>query len=166
MALPIIAAAALITGLGSLYQMVKRDPNADLAQYIKQKKIDAAQSEARHMQLSEETHQEFSMARKKHLEGLVELKQGLDEGYKSPVEYGIEGGGLSARDMPLVRMMAANLGMDPQDLVARFDPMRSNFFTPSDRRGETVTSPLQDVIRRKTGDQGPAQMNPTGGFGL
>jgi hypothetical protein len=165
MALPILAGAAVLGGLSVLYSAFKKDPNIDLAQFIKGRQLEEAMKAASHMQMEEKTRQEFAQVRRKRLEGLVETKQGLDEGWRSPAEFGIKGGGISAQDMPLVNMMAAQLGMDPQDLVARFDPTRSNFYTPTDRRGESITPPLKDVIRRKMEDAGPAQMNPMGGFG-
>jgi hypothetical protein len=61
---------------------------------------------------------------------LLSTKVGLDRGFVSPVELGIKGGGYAARDLPLIRQVAAQVGMDPEDLAARFDPTRSGPYTP------------------------------------
>lgn len=159
-------ASGILFGLSVIYDTWKKDPNVDLAKFIKGRQLEAAATAASHFKMEEATHREFAQARSSKLQGMVEEKKGLTEGWISPAELNIKGGGLAARDMPLVNMMAAQLGMDPQDLVARFDPARSNFYTPSDRRGEMVRPSLQNVVKQRVEDQGPAQMNPTSGFGL
>ena len=161
---PLLVASGIITGMGVIYNAWKKDPALDMAQFIKGRQLEAAMKAARGLRLEEKVRGEFAQMRSERLQNLVETKQGLTEGWISPVELGIEGGGLSARDMPLVNLMAANLGMDPQDLVAKFDPTRSNFYTPTDRRGESITPALKQVLRNR-GSQGPAQMNPMRGFG-
>lgn len=135
----ILTAVSLLTGLGSaLYSAFQEDPAIDVkaaVQNAQRQRVDAA---TRRAALREEIETEFSQARIRNLSKLQAVKTGLDAGYVSPVKMGIEGGGLAMRDTPLIEMVAAQIGMDPEDLAARFDPTRANIYEPIGQRGEFI----------------------------
>jgi hypothetical protein len=150
-----------------IYNSWREHPDAKMADHLRVLELESVKRASDKMELGEQVHERFAKSRGEGLRKLVETKQGLDEGWISPADQNIKGGGLAARDMPLVRMMAAQMGVDPQDLVARFDPSRSNFYTPVDKRGETPSRPLASMLPKpETQIMGPAQMNTQGGFGV
>jgi len=70
----------------------------------------------------------------------------LDQGFVSPVELGIRGGGYAARDMPLIRQVAAQVGMDPEDLAARFAPAQLGGYVPPGRPNPLV--PMSERLEK------------------
>lgn len=132
-------------GLGSfIYSMYQEsnDPNVNLAEKLREAQKKEVQAAARRMSAREAVETESHQALVRRNQRLLNVKQGLDRGYISPVELGIRGGGYSERDMPLIRHTAAQLGVDPEELAARFDPSRSGPYTPPSRRAATL-SPLR-----------------------
>lgn len=115
-----------------IYEMYQgaNDPNVDLAETLRAAQKKRVQAAARRMAAREATETEFSMARARRNQQLLGTKMGLEKGAISPVELGIRGGGYAARDVPLIRQVAAQVGMDPEDLAARFDPTRAGPYTP------------------------------------
>jgi hypothetical protein len=121
------------TGLAALiYEMYQgaNDPNVDMAAAIRASQKKQVQAAARRMAAREDVETEFSMARARRNQRLLSTKEGLDRGFVSPVKLGIRGGGYASRDVPLIRQVAAQIGMDPEDLAARFDPTRAGPYTP------------------------------------
>jgi hypothetical protein len=110
------------------------DPNVDLAETIRAAQKKQVQAAARRMAAREDVETEFSMSRARRNQQLLSTKMGLDKGFVSPVELGIRGGGYAARDTPLIQQVAAQIGMDPEDLAARFDPTRAGPYTPPSKR--------------------------------
>lgn len=168
MALPIAGiiygATAAIDILSRIYNAWREHPDQTLAQNLRAAKIAEVHSKISEVSLEEKVRGRFTDLRAQRLQDLVEMKEGLDTGTISPVELGIEGGGLAARDMPMIRGVAARLGMDPQDLIARFDPSRSNMYVPQSRRGNTPR-PSAKQIATPTPDIEPLQLNPMATLG-
>jgi hypothetical protein len=162
----ILGASAVLSALTAVWNAYRKHPDQEMAEHLRTAQLEAVKRASNKMDLEQRVHERFAQERSTGLRKLVETKQGLDEGWISPAEQGIPGGGLAARDLPMVNLMAAQLGMDPADLVARFDPARSNLFVPEDRRGNTPPRPLSSLLPKPpTEMMGPAQMNPQGGFG-
>jgi hypothetical protein len=126
-------ATALASFIYEMYQGAN-DPNVDLAETIKASQKKQVQAAARRMATREGIETEFSMARTRRNQRLLSTKLGLERGFVSPVELGIRGGGYAARDVPLIRQVAAQVGMDPEDLAARFDPTRAGPYTPPSKQ--------------------------------
>ncbi len=122
-------ATALAAFIHEMYQGAN-DPNVDLAAAIRASQKKQVQAAARRMAAREDVETEFSMARTRRNQRLLSTKEGLDRGFVSPVKLGIRGGGYASRDVPLIRQVAAQIGMDPEDLAARFDPTRAGPYTP------------------------------------
>ncbi|MHC4509594.1 MAG: hypothetical protein ACYTAO_11640 [Planctomycetota bacterium] len=130
--------------LAFIYEVFSGDPNVDLATTLKAAQKKQVQAAARRMAAREEVETEFSMARARRNQRLLSMRQGLERGSVSPVELGIRGGGFAARDMPLINQVAAQLGVDPDALAARFDPTRVGAYTPPSNRA-TALPPLKPV---------------------
>lgn len=126
-------ATALASFVYEMYQGAN-DPNVDLAETIRAAQKKQVQAAARRMAAREDVETEFSMARARRNQRLLSTKTGLERGFVSPVEKGIRGGGYATRDVPLIRQVAAQVGMDPEDLAARFDPTRAGPYTPPSKR--------------------------------
>jgi hypothetical protein len=167
--IPLIWRIAALVGTGTyLYGILRNHPDQDMASALRASQIEEVQRKQRELGLLQEGYDERSKGRKRMMGEAVRKKQGLQEGWISPVELGIEGGGYAARDMPLIQAMAARMGVDPQDLVAKFDPARSNAYVPSDRRGfapRPTAKQLAQADAATATPTGPAQMNPMVGFG-
>lgn len=125
--------AALASFVYEMYQGTN-DPNVDLAETIRAAQKKQVQAAARRMAAREDVETEFSMTRARRNQRLLSTKMGLEKGFVSPVELGIKGGGYATRDVPLIRQVAAQVGMDPEDLAARFDPTRAGPYTPPSKR--------------------------------
>jgi hypothetical protein len=119
-------ATALAAFIHEMYQGA-----AETIRAAQKKRVQAA---ARRMAVREDVETEFSMARARRNQRLLATKTGLERGFVSPVKLGIRGGGYAARDVPLIRQVAAQVGMDPEDLAARFDPTRVGPYTPPSKR--------------------------------
>lgn len=135
------------TGLAAfIYEMYQgaNDPNVDLAETIKAAQKKQVQAAARRMAAREDVETEMSMSRARRNQRLLSTKAGLDRGFVSPVELGIRGGGLSGRDMPLIRQAAAQVGMDPEDLAAKFVPAQLGGHVPAGRPDPLV--PLSERL--------------------
>jgi len=155
MALPLLVAGWNVlqgglyaTGLAAfIYEIYQsaNDPNVDLAETIRASQKKQVQAAARRMAAREEIETEFSMARARRTRQLATTRLGLERGFVSPVELGIRGGGLSGRDMPLIRQVAAQIGMDPKDLAARFVPAQLGGYVPPGR-----PNPLVPLAERET----------------
>ena len=163
---PAIYAVSAVTGiLLTIYNSRRERPDVTIAEHLRALHTEQAMHAGRELRLEEKVRGEFAAERAGRLRDLVGTKQGLDTGTTSGAELGIEGGGMSARDMPMVNIMAARLGMDPKDLAARFDPTRSNIYVPASRRGESPRPLSPQATPAAGAPQGPAQMNPMAGFG-
>lgn len=163
---PIIYGVSAITGiLLTIYDSWREHPDVKMAEHLRVLQVEEAMRAGRTLGLEEKVRGEFAALRAGRLRDLVGTKQSLDTGVTSGAELGIEGGGMSADDMPMVNIMAARLGMDPKDLAARFDPTRSNIYVPASRRGESPRPLPTQVAQAGSAPQGPAQMNPMSGFG-
>lgn len=163
---PAIYAASAVTGiLLTIYNSWRERPDVKMADHLRALHTEQAMHAGRALRLEEQVRGEFANERAGRLRDLVGTKQGLDTGTTSGAELGIEGGGMSSRDMPMVAIMAARLGMDPKDLAARFDPTRSNIYVPASRRGESPRPLPTQVAQPGSSPKGPAQMNPMAGFG-
>jgi hypothetical protein len=162
---------ATLAAIAMVYNEMRNHPDQDMAKTLRAAQKEAVDRASNKLFYAEQTHERFQQANRAGWEDIVKTKQGLDEGWISPAERGIVGGGVSARDLPMVRLMAANLGMDPQELVARFDPARSGMYIPIDKRGEVPPRPLASLLPKpetqimRPTQVGPAQMNPLRGFG-
>lgn len=170
MALPIAGiiygATAAVDILSRIYNAWREHPDQTMAQNLRAAKLAEVQSKIAEVGLEEKVRGRFADMRSQRLRDLVGMKEGLDTGTISPAELGIEGGGLAARDMPMIRGVAARLGMDPQDLVARFDPTRSNMYVPQSRRGNAPRpSAKQIAAPGAVQDTGPLQLNPVATIG-
>jgi len=130
-----------VTSLAALiyetYQSAN-DPNIDLAKTLRAAQKKQVQAAARKMAMRENIETEMSMARTRRNQRLLSTKMGLESGAISAVEKGIRGGGYAARDVPLIRQVAAQVGMDPEDLAARFDPTRVGPYTSPGRGGNGI----------------------------
>lgn len=122
-------ATALAAFIYEMYQGAN-DPNVDLAETLRAAQKKQVQAAARRMAARENVETEFSMSRARRNQRLLSRRMGLEKGFVSPVELGIRGGGYAARDVPLIRQVAAQVGMDPEDLAAKFDPTRVGPYTP------------------------------------
>lgn len=168
MAIPMVGVlygtTIVVDVLAQIYAAYREKPDQKLAQHLRAAKIGAVQRKVREAEGEERIEQQYADLRRQRLQDLVGMKEGLDTGVVSPAQLGIKGGGLAARDMPMVNAVAARLGMDPQDLVARFDPSRSNMYVPESRRGNRPRVPLKQAVQDAQ-PPGPAQLDPTLGFG-
>ena len=159
----IYGSAAAVEVMAFIYDAWREKPDETLAKHLRAAKIQQVQRRTSESKLEEKIRARHAGHQVGRLEDLVGTKAGLDTGSIAPAELGIQGGGLSARDMPMVQQVAMRLGMDPADLVAKFDPTRSNMYVPPSRRGNRP-SPRADQIAPPEA-AGPAQLNPNTGFG-
>jgi len=145
-----------------IYDAWRKKPDEELAKLMRAAKLEQIKGKVQESALEQKIRARHTDMREGRLQDLVGMKAGLDSGAISPAELGIEGGGLAGRDMPMVQQVAMQLGMDPDDLVAKFDPTRSNMYVPPSRRGNRP-SPRADQIAPPQA-AGPAQLNPNTGF--
>lgn len=162
---PLLLAASAVIGTASMiYNMSVEDPRAEMAQHLRALQLEAVRNREAQARFESGMRKRFSQTRTGRLQDLLNMKQGLSSGSISPFELGIQGGGLANRDMPLVKMVAAKLGMDPADLAARFDPRRSNAFIPRDMRGNRPRPTAKQLAVAETASIVPpniaAQLTP------
>ncbi len=160
----ILYGGATVVGVMSyVYDAWRKKPDEDLAKLMRAAKLEQIKSKVQESELEAKIRQRHSDLTQGRLQDLVGMKAGLDSGAISPMELGIQGGGLSARDMPMVQQVAMQLGMDPDDLVAKYDPTRSNMYVPPSRRGNRPSPRANQIAPPEAA--GPAQLNPNIGFG-
>lgn len=161
--MPVITALTVLGVLMGVYNAWRERPDAKMAEHLRALQSQEVLRKSQELRIEEKIHSDVGRLKGQRLGDLVEMKQGLSEGWIPPAQLGIKGGGLAGRDMPMVQVMAAQMGMDPADLVAKLDPTRSNMYVPASRRGNYPTPTAEQKAAAVA--PGPLQLNPMGGFG-
>lgn len=160
--LAIITAASLaIPVLTSIYNAWRTHPDQDFAKYLRARQLEQAAAGVRKMEIPQEVHAEYETAMQRARAQAITQEQGMREGWMPP-DANVRAAGMAAKDTPMVRAMAAQLGMDPDELAKRFDPTRSTIYVPESKRGNTFQPTPKQIAEQNAG---PAQLNPNTGFG-
>lgn len=149
----ILAISAVVTLGSQLYGLYKQDPRKKVADYINAMRA-REESRAAIMQGAErKSYEMFRKVKGRMAQDVLEASEGLSSGRITGAQAGAVGGGLPHYQLPMVEMVAAKLGVSPDDLVARFDPRRSNIYIPASRRGAFPRTPPTAPT-----DAGPSMM--------
>lgn len=164
--MPVLFGSLAIAGvLNMIYNVWRSHPNEDMAKYLKAVQLESVYTKARQQAGQEAMYEKLDRTNTRVQQDFLSQAQGVKQGWISPVAAGIAGGGIGKKDMPLVRAMAARMGMDPEDLVARFDPQQSNIWLPENERGAGIPPSAKQLAKVAAGPVTPAQLTPEGGFG-
>lgn len=131
-----LIAISTVVGLGAqFYGLYRADPRKKAADYINAMRAREESQAAIVQGAQRKSFERFRKIKGQQAQDILEATEGVSSGRISGAQAGAAGGGLPHYQLPMVEMVAAKLGVDPQDLIARFDPRRSNIYIPASRRG-------------------------------
>jgi len=173
MAIPLVpaiwASSAVVGVMMEIYQAWRENPNIKMAEHLRALQVEEVQRKSLEMTAEENVRGRHARLRAQRLSDLTNLKHGMDIGTIDVTWSGTPGGDAEQRDLPMLQIVAARLGMDPQDLIARYDPTRSNSYVPAQRRGNLPRPTPKQLAQADAFSAppptGPAQLNPMTGFG-
>jgi hypothetical protein len=161
-----LAALSVVAVMTQIYNAYREDPEKSMAEHLKSLEAENRMRVSVSLRAEESLHNFYRTTKSEIADDALSEASALRSGSKTGLDTMQPGMGFPGRQLPMVEAVAAKIGMDPADLMARLDPSRSNMYVPASRRGAGPRPTPQSLVKASAPlPAGPAQLNPMGGFG-